>query len=195
MKKGLGIILLLSVVLIGTTFLGKITGAVGYPGYPSGRYFQPKHLEREITDVEIIGTGIGKDGLPWIRKGEVIIYTIKPGKYGVFTGAKLKNAVNGLRIDGAHGAKAGDADFCSLSYVCRDEIQQRCSITGPKCYGDKEGKFRTANLKPGKYAITVCDARKDLNNCLEVGAKFNVVKSEFKKIRTKTFYRGQSMML
>lgn len=161
MRGGLKTFTVLAVVFVAAILYGELTGGAfrtDSSGVLLGQRLN-NHKEREFTSVEILGERVNDEGLPIVEKGHSFRFIIKPGVNGVHTGYQVENAISGLRFEGGHCHPGTTGSFCSDSYQCVDEDPKRCSITGPKCYGDKIIEVRIPeSQKAGNYFVSVCDA-------------------------------------
>ena len=182
MRGAYQVVLVLVILLAVSLIYGGLTGyaAKGRGPYatPYGAHaaYSPRHTERDMTSIEIVGNKINKDGLPVVQRGSKLTFIVKPGKNGVGTGAEIKNAVSGLRIWGNQCLRGGKSDFCSNGYTCVDKDPKKCKNDGSICFGDKLVEVQLPlERKPGKYMVEECDANDECNKCTEVRAPFMLV--------------------
>lgn len=188
MKRGTGLILVLSLSLIVISLLAQYSGAASYGGsYPGASYFPTRNLGD--TTIDIIPSYIDEKGNAIVEAGKQIYFKINVGKNGIRgDSVELHNKVSGLRVDAI-------SDICKRGF-CTDDNENLC-LPGPKCFEDREGSFKISlSRKPGTYIITACPGNIPTNSCKgnEIASPaFQVVKPSA-KTTTSTFFQGQTLI-
>ena len=183
-------VVILILALIVFSFIGDYTGAASR--FIGDDVYGFRYDTAQTTTIKLIGSGVNKDGVVTVKRGEKLIVGIDPGVEGVFGSIKITK-YNGDKVYGGVDRREGQGKICVYAY--KKDPLQKCIVAGSKCNCRLSVPVSTLTLREGKnYFAKVCDGSSTINQCNDekgvISAPFVVVPKD--KIIQQRFFRGQT---